>query len=31
VTGALGGTVKVVSAPGMGLHYKLRFPKIKRK
>ncbi|MYM90352.1 GAF domain-containing protein [Rugamonas sp. FT82W] len=31
VTGALGGTVKVVSAPGMGLHYKLRFPKVKRK
>jgi len=31
VTGALGGTVKVVSAPGMGLHYKLRFPKIRRK
>ncbi|MES2160433.1 MAG: GAF domain-containing sensor histidine kinase [Pseudomonadota bacterium] len=31
VTGALGGTIKVVSAPGMGLHYKLRFPKIKRK
>jgi signal transduction histidine kinase len=31
VTGALGGTVKVASAPGMGLHYKLRFPKIKRK
>jgi signal transduction histidine kinase len=31
VTGALGGTIKVASAPGMGLHYKLRFPKIKRK
>ena len=31
VTGALGGTVKVASAPGMGLHYKLRFPKVKRK
>ncbi|GJJ05623.1 hypothetical protein RugamoR64_61610 [Duganella rhizosphaerae] len=31
VTGALGGTIKVVSAPGMGLHYKLRFPKVKRK
>jgi len=31
VTGALGGTVKVVSAPGMGLHYKLRFPKVRRK
>ena len=30
VTGPLGGTVKVVSAPGMGLHYKLRFPKIRR-
>jgi signal transduction histidine kinase len=31
VTGSLGGTIKVASAPGMGLHYKLRFPKIKRK
>ena len=31
VTGALGGTIKVASAPGMGLHYKLRFPRIKRK
>ncbi len=31
VTGALGGTVKVVSAPGMGLHYKLRFPRVHRK
>ncbi|MET0264774.1 MAG: GAF domain-containing protein [Duganella sp.] len=31
VTGALGGTVKVASAPGLGLHYKLRFPKVKRK
>jgi signal transduction histidine kinase len=31
VTGALGGSVKVVSAPGMGLHYKLRFPKVRRK
>ncbi|OEZ54514.1 GAF domain-containing sensor histidine kinase [Duganella sp. HH105] len=31
VTGALGGTIKVASAPGMGLHYKLRFPKVKRK
>ncbi|MGV7207920.1 ATP-binding protein [Oxalobacteraceae bacterium A2-2] len=31
VTGALGGTVKVASAPGMGLHYKLRFPKVRRK
>jgi signal transduction histidine kinase len=28
VTGPLGGTVKVVSAPGMGLHYSLRFPKV---
>ncbi len=27
VTGALGGTVKVDSAPGMGLHYRLRFPR----
>ncbi|MEG2961296.1 MAG: HAMP domain-containing sensor histidine kinase, partial [Janthinobacterium sp.] len=26
VTGPLGGTVKVVSAPGRGLHYKIRFP-----
>lgn len=26
VTGPLGGTVKVASAPGMGLHYKIRFP-----
>ncbi|MES2115771.1 MAG: HAMP domain-containing sensor histidine kinase, partial [Pseudomonadota bacterium] len=31
VTGPLGGTVKVVSAPGMGLHYKLRFPRTRRK
>ena len=31
VTGALGGTIKVASAPGMGLHYKLRFPKVRRK
>ncbi|MBP1206284.1 signal transduction histidine kinase [Duganella sp. 1411] len=31
VTGALGGTIKVASAPGMGLHYKLRFPKVKRR
>ncbi len=31
VTGALGGTVKVLSSPGLGLHYKLRFPKIQRK
>jgi signal transduction histidine kinase len=27
VTGALGGTVKVVSAPGEGLRYSLRFPR----
>lgn len=26
VTGPLGGSVKVASAPGMGLHYKIRFP-----
>ncbi len=26
VTGPLGGTVKVASAPGMGLHYTIRFP-----
>jgi signal transduction histidine kinase len=31
VTGSLGGTVKVVSQPGMGLHYKLRFPRVRRK
>ncbi|MFA9217628.1 MAG: GAF domain-containing protein [Sphingomonadaceae bacterium] len=31
VTGPLGGTVKVASAPGMGLHYRLRFPRINRK
>ncbi|WP_256080848.1 GAF domain-containing sensor histidine kinase [Massilia sp. YIM B04103] len=31
VTGPLGGTVKVVSAPGMGLHYHLRFPRDQRK
>ena len=31
VTGPLGGTIKVSSAPGMGLHYKLRFPKDQRK
>ncbi|NRR32607.1 GAF domain-containing sensor histidine kinase [Oxalobacteraceae bacterium] len=31
VTGSLGGTIKVVSAPGMGLHYKLRFPRTRRK
>ena len=28
VTGPLGGTVKVVSAPNMGLHYTLRFPRV---
>jgi signal transduction histidine kinase len=28
VTGPLGGTVKVVSAPNMGLHYNLRFPRV---
>ena len=31
VTGPLGGTFKVVSAPVMGLHYKLRFPRTRRK
>jgi signal transduction histidine kinase len=31
VTGPLGGTVKVVSSPGMGLHYHLRFPRDQRK
>ncbi|MES2262891.1 MAG: GAF domain-containing sensor histidine kinase [Pseudomonadota bacterium] len=31
VTGPLGGTVKVVSAPGMGLHYNLRFPKVQQR
>jgi signal transduction histidine kinase len=31
VTGPLGGTVKVNSAPGMGLHYQLRFPRDQRK
>jgi signal transduction histidine kinase len=31
VTGPLGGTVKVTSAPGMGLHYNLRFPRDLRK
>ncbi len=31
VTGPLGGTVKVTSAPGMGLHYHLRFPRDQRK
>ena len=30
-TGGLGGTVKVASAPGMGLHYKLRFPRVHKK
>jgi signal transduction histidine kinase len=30
VTGPLGGTVKVVSSPGMGLHYQLRFPRDQR-
>ncbi|PHV05697.1 two-component histidine kinase [Janthinobacterium sp. BJB412] len=29
-TGPLAGTIKVVSAPGMGLHYKLRFPRTRR-
>ena len=31
VTGALGGTVKVESAPGQGLRYQLRFPRSRRK
>ena len=31
VTGALGGTVKVDSAPGQGLRYQLRFPRSRRK
>lgn len=31
VTGALGGTVKVESAPGAGLRYQLRFPRSRRK
>ncbi|MET3133553.1 signal transduction histidine kinase [Oxalobacteraceae bacterium GrIS 1.11] len=31
VTGALGGGVKVVSAPGQGLQYHLRFPQTRRK
>ncbi len=31
VTGPLGGTVKVVSSPGMGLHYHLRFPRDQRR
>jgi two-component system NtrC family sensor kinase len=30
VTGPLGGTVKVDSAPGQGLHYHLRFPRSRR-
>ncbi|WP_028101491.1 sensor histidine kinase [Pseudoduganella violaceinigra] len=30
VTGPLGGTVHVTSAPGMGLHYRLRFPRDQR-
>jgi two-component system NtrC family sensor kinase len=30
VTGALGGTVKVDSAPGQGLQYHLRFPRSRR-
>jgi signal transduction histidine kinase len=30
VTGALGGTVKVESAPGQGLRYTLRFPRDRR-
>ncbi|TFW20775.1 GAF domain-containing protein [Massilia arenosa] len=30
VTGALGGTVRVVSSPGLGLHYHLRFPRNRR-
>ncbi|MFD2365548.1 ATP-binding protein [Pseudoduganella sp. GCM10020061] len=29
-TGALGGTVRVDSAPGAGLHYQLRFPRNRR-
>lgn len=31
VTGPLGGTVKVDSQPGEGLHYRLRFPRSRRK
>jgi two-component system NtrC family sensor kinase len=31
VTGPLGGTVKVESAPGQGLRYHLRFPRSRRK
>jgi signal transduction histidine kinase len=30
VTGSLGGTVKVASAPNMGLHYSLKFPRNRR-
>ena len=30
VTGPLGGSIKVSSAPGLGLHYKLRFPRSRR-
>ena len=30
-TGPLGGTIRATSAPGMGLHYKLRFPRDQRK
>lgn len=30
VTGALGGTVRVSSKPGLGLHYHLRFPRNRR-
>jgi two-component system NtrC family sensor kinase len=30
-TGPLGGTVKVDSAPGRGLRYRLRFPRSRRK
>jgi signal transduction histidine kinase len=30
-TGPLGGTIKVTSAPGMGLHYRLRFPRDQRR
>ena len=31
VTGALGGSIKVDSAPGQGLRYHIRFPKTRRK
>lgn len=30
-TGPLGGTIRAVSAPGMGLHYRLRFPRDPRR